>query len=613
MSAFGYELNLSKKPEAQQRQSTQSKDNIRKAIETLKKYKAGKEFLESEIIQNEQWYKMRHWDIIRGRNRKEGEPEPTTAYLFSTLANKHADAMDNYPEPNMLPREKSDEEEAKMLSDVVPVVLERNDYKSTYDNAWWYKLKHGCVAYGIFWNENLENGLGDIDIQKLDLLNLYWEPGQTDHQKGKNFFVATLVDNDILKSTYKGIIPSDYSGSKIIDIKKYIFDDTIDINDKSVVIDHYYRKNIDGKMVLHLSKFVDEYGLGCTEDDPEQYPDGLYAHGKYPIEFDVLFPEEGTPIGFGYINVVRNPQMYIDKLDQIITKNALISGKQRFIIKDGGAINEAELLDLGSDIVHSSSSIGEDNIRIIQGNPLHPFIVNHREMKIQELKETSGANDFSRGEGGGGITAASAIMALQEAGNKLSRDMIQRAYVCHKKLVDMTIELIAQYYTEDRKFRIDGRDGTQRFITYNNKNLQQQQLPSMYEGEEPKYRKPIFDIKVKPEKQSPFSRMAHNELAKELFGAGMFNPEAAQQSLVALEMMQFEGKDKIIQKIQENAQFLQQQQQVQQQIQQMQQQIQQLSMYIQKLTGQDMGQTDALLQEQSNQERLAKSVGQSVA
>lgn len=611
MSVMGYELSVQK-----QNGATKS-EKVRKGIDILKKYKEGKEAIEQGIIENEQWYKMNHWEYIRKRNQKEGEPEPVSGYLFSTIANKHADAMDNFPEPNMLPREQSDEEEAQRLSEIVPVILENNDFRSTYDNAWWYKLKNGAVPYGVFWNEELENGLGDIDIQKLDILNVFWEPGLSDHQKGQNFFIVNLVDNDIIVAQYPDRLPANFTGSKTIEVKEYIHDDSIDTTNKSVVVDWYKKVSVSvvpearARTVVHLTKFVDEYELASTEDDPEMYPYGLYEHGKYPVEFDVLFPEEGMPIGFGYVHVIRNPQMYVDKLDQIITRNALISGKIRYIIKDNGTINEKELLDLGVDVIHSTGGIDETNIRTIQGEPLAPFIVNHREGKIQELKETAGNNDFSRGEGGQGITAASAIMALQEAGNKLSRDMIQRSYNCFKKCNDMVISLIGQFYTEDRKFRIDGKNGEKtKYVTYNNKGLKEQQLPSMYPGEEPKYRKPIFDIKVRPERQSPFSQMAHNELAKELFGAGMFNPEVAQQSLVALEMMQFEGKDKIIQKIQQNAQFMQQMQQQQQQMQMMQQQIQKMAAIIQRLTGQDMGATDQILQEQQQQERLAKSVGQ---
>ena len=96
------------------------REQLIRAEQTLKKYKAGKANLENRIISNEQWWKMRHWDEIRTKNTN--EPKPTSAWMFNSLANKHADAMDNYPEPNILPREAMDKAEAKKLSSIVPVL-----------------------------------------------------------------------------------------------------------------------------------------------------------------------------------------------------------------------------------------------------------------------------------------------------------------------------------------------------------------------------------------------------------------------------------------------------------------------------------------------------------
>jgi hypothetical protein len=589
MSVMGYELSLQK----QAGSKPEDKAKIQGAIEILKKYKAGKENLEQKIIENERWYKMQHWDIIRQKKQDASQPEPITAYLFNTLANKHADAMDNYPEANMLPREENDVDEAKNLSEVVPVVIERNNFRQTYDDGWWYKLKHGTAVYGTFWNFDLENGIGDIDIQNIDLLNVYWEPGVKNIQKSRNLFITALVDNDVLAEQYKDVLPANFASGNggNIEVKQYIFDDNVDISNKSVVVDWYYKKNVSvvpearGRTVLHMTKFVGQYMLESTESDEEYAQTGLYLHGEYPVEFDVLFPEEGSPVGFGYIDVIKNPQMYIDKLDQIISRNALVAGKQRFLVKEN-AVNENELLDYSIDVVHANGSLNDDNFRILQAEPLHPFVVEHRREKIAELKETSGVNDVSRGEAGKGVTAASAIMALQEAGSKLSRDMIQRSYNTFSRNVYKVIELIRQFYGQDRAFRIDQPTGQPKFTTYNNRGLQEQALPTMYEGEEPKYRKPVFDIKVKPERQTPFSRVVHNEMAKELYSAGFFNPQMAPQALVALDMMQFEGKDAIIQKVSQNGQLFQQ-------MQLMQQQMMRMAAALQKVTGEDLGMGDA--------------------
>ena len=309
------------------------KKELSKAVETLKKYKDGKTNLENLIVENEQWYKLRHWDVAKkeaGEAQDSSRPEPTSAWLFNSLVNKHADAMDNYPEPNVLPREPGDKKDAETLSSIIPVVLERNKFEKTYSDAWWYKLKHGTSAYGVFWNSSLENGLGDVDIKKLDLLNLFWEPGITDIQKSRNLFITSLEDKDLLEEEYPEL--KNKLGASVIDVKQYVYDDTVDVSDKAVVVDWYYKKRlpsnemgISGGTVLHYCKFVGEHVLFASENEPELYPNGWYEHGEYPVEFDVLFPEEGTPYGFGYLAIMKDPQLYIDKLSQVILENAAIA------------------------------------------------------------------------------------------------------------------------------------------------------------------------------------------------------------------------------------------------------------------------------------------------
>ena len=53
----------------------------------------------------------------------------------------------------------------------------------------------------------------------------------------------------------------------------------------------------------------------------------------------------------------------------------------------------------------------------------------------------------------------------------------------------------------------------------------QEQTATMMDGEI-LTRRPVFDVKISAQKASPYSRIANNELAKELFGMGLFNPSA---------------------------------------------------------------------------------------
>lgn len=553
---------------------TIGKEQIEKASLTLRKYKEGKANLETRIVENEQWYKLRHWECMRDEKK---DIQPTSAWLFNCIANKHADATDNFPTPNILPREEGDKGEAEMLTSIIPVVLEQNEFEQTYSDVWWYKLKTGTGVYGIFWDKSKCNGMGDISIKKVDIINLFWQSGITDIQDSRNLFHVSLVDNDLLEQSYPEL--QGKLGSSTIDIAKYVYDDTVDTNDKSVVVDWYYKKQSQsGKTILHYCKYVNDVVLYATENETQPLMDeigrpikppmaetGLYDHGLYPFVFDTLFTVEGTPAGFGYIDVGKDVQAYIDRGNQAIMSNMLANAKPRHFISTSGSVHEDEYADITKDFIHVDGNLGQDSIIPVQGKPLNDIYVQVINNKIDELKETTGNRDISTGGTTSGVTAASAIAAMQEAGSKLSRDNSKAAYRAFRKMCLIVIELIRQFYDMPRCFRIMGNDGTARYIQYTNANIQAQ-AQGMDFGADMGIRLPLFDVEVTAQKQSPYSKMSQNELALQFFGQGFFNPQMADQALACLDMMDFDRKHFIMQKISQNGGMYQQMLQMQQQM-----------------------------------------------
>lgn len=536
------------------------KEAVQKANLTLQKYKEGKANLEQRIIDNEQWYKLRHWECMRA---KSNDVQPTSAWLFNCIANKHADAMDNFPSPNILPREEGDKAEAEMLTSIIPVILDQCEFEQVYSDVMSYKLKSGTGVYGVFWDKSKLNGLGDIAIKKIDLINLFWESGITDIQKSRNLFHVELADNDLLISNYPQL--QGKLGKATMDISKYVYDDAVDTSNKSVVVDWYYRKNQNGKTVLHYCKYVNDTVLFATENDPNFAERGWYDHGEYPFVVDPLFPVEGTPAGFGYIDVGKDAQAYIDRGNQAIMQNMLANARPRHFIRNDGSVNEQEYADTTKDFVHVDGNLGQDSILPISGKPLNDIYVSVVNNKIDELKETTGNRDISTGGTTSGVTAASAIAAMQEAGSKLSRDNNKASYRAFRKMCLMVIELIRQFYDLPRCFRIMGENGVARYVQYSNAGIQPQSQ-GMDFGMDMGMRIPLFDIEVTAQKQSPYSKMSQNELALQFFQAGFFNPQIADQALACLDMMDFDRKEFIMQKISQNGGMYQQMLMMQQQM-----------------------------------------------
>ncbi len=521
-------------------------EEVRRAADILRRYHAGKRQLEQRIIDNEQFWKLRHWQQMEktGQGGNPADPQPTSGWLVNCILSKHADAMDCYPEPTVLPREPGDREEAGKLTRILPVILKKNGFKRTYSSAWWYKLKSGCAVYGVFWDAGKLNGLGDISIRRMDLLNLFWEPGVTDIQDSPHFFSTELQDREALEERYpqaKG--KADRGGWTL---SRYLYDDAVDTSGKVLVVDWYYHTRENGRRVLQYCKFVGDTVLYATENDPDMRDRGWYDHGRYPFVFDVLFPEEGTPTGYGYVDLCKSPQKQIDLMNQAILKNTLASATPRFFVRSDGAVNENEYADWTRPFVHTNGNLGSDSIAPIQTAGLDSVYVAILQSKIAEMKETAGNRDVANGGTAGGVTAATAIAALQEAGGKLSRNMIDDGYEAFSDVVTLCIELIRQFYSLPRQFRLLGVMGQEEFVSYDSRGLQPQAVD---DGVVSGYRVPEFDLEVSAQDENPYKTMEYNQLALQLFQMGFFRADMADQALRCLELMDFKNKDRLMSSI----------------------------------------------------------------
>ena len=535
------------------------------AQQTLQRYKAGKAALDRRLVDNELWFRMGHWKNYQN-SMMPGKAQPSSGWLFNSIANKHADAMDNYPEPNVLPRAADDEDTARALSSVLPVVLEQADYERVYSDCWWRKLKQGTGVTGIFWDPQMRGGLGDIAVCSMNLLMLYWEPGVEDIQDSPDFFSLSLEDTERLTARYPQL-KGHTAG--VLDVPRYIHDAGQDAGTRSVVVDWYYKRPDEtGRMVLHYCKFCNGVVLYASQNDPALSGRGLYDHGQYPFVFDPLFVEEDSPAGFGYIDVMKDCQTAIDKMNHAMDENVLLAAKQRYVLSDTAGVNEEELADFSRDIVHVAGRLGEESFRPLQTAGLQGNSLSYRQSRIDELKEIRGNRDMTQGGTSGGVTAASAIAALQEAGSKLSRDMLKGAYRAFARQCYLIIELMRQFYDEQRVFRIVGASGENRFVPFSAQALRAVPGGSVG-GVELGSREPVFDIVVSAAKKSTFSRLSQNETAKECYQLGFFDPANADAALAALEMMDFEGIEKVRQRVQQNGTLVQQLAQMQERLAQM--------------------------------------------
>ena len=539
---------------------------LRRAAEILRRYKQGRQNLERRIIADEDWWKLRQWRQFADKGNP-NDDRPASGWLFNVIMGKHADAIAAYPGPNIRPREPDDRMEAQMLSSILPCILEQNDFEEVYSDTCWQKMKQGTGVWGVYWDQEKLGGLGDISIRPVNVLNLVWEPGVTDIQKSQNVFYLELEDNETLLAAYPQLAGKLGGSSGLL--ARYRTDDAVDLSEKTLVVDWYYKKRVEGRTVLHYCKYVGQTVLYATENDtfvpsvtreevdergertlvqvPVRGPAcerGLYDDGEYPFIFDRLFPIEGSICGYGYIDIGKGAQEQIDRMDQAIVKNTIMSATPRWFRRADGSVNEQEYADWTKPFVHVDGNLGQDSLQQVQVRTLPAVCVQVLNSKIEELKWTTGNTDVTNGQVSSGVTAASAIAALQEASGRSSRAATRSAYRAYARMIRMVIERIRQFYDLPRKFRILGAGGAEEYVSYCNAHLKAQSL-----GADGLLRTPVFDVTVTTQKHTEYTKLAQNELALQFFQLGFFRPGMEQQALACLDMMDFDGKEQVLQKI----------------------------------------------------------------
>ena len=198
--------------------------------------------------------------------------------------------------------------------------------------------------------------------------------------------------------------------------------------------------------------------------------------------------------------------------------------------------------------------IDDASIRRIDQDPLGGVYVNILQSKIDELKYCTSNRDVLNGASPGGITAASALAALQETAGKNARSSNRVFHRAFREVIYHMVELIRQFYDAPRCFRISGGSagGADSFVPYTNDGLKPHPIFNS-DGTVAGHVSPEFDIEVISEKASPYKKMEINELALQFYNLGFFNPTMGDQAVSCLKMMDFDGKEQVIDLVTENA------------------------------------------------------------
>ena len=538
-------------------------------------------------------------EVIRNDRR----PRMSTPMITSCIENIKADLMDEMPEAIILPDAAGDAPmiTAKVLTKVVEQELDACDWEGEYAKGVHDFLQDGWCAFESGHDPLENNGLGGAFIHYVMNKNFMCDPQTPDLQDGRACFVLDVKPWDWFQQHYPDIYPYMVGDEGLIEADR-IESTTEPPRVKALRIIEMWVKEFDPKRKSAAVHFVRVAGHQVIEDSKLTYPNGYYEHGMFPFRICRLYPQKGSALGLGICDLFKDTQRYADKLNAILLENALRARTPRLFIQEG-MVDIDDVRDFGKEAIEVHGNL-EAAVKWMDTQPLPSYMMNFAQMMQASIKNEAGSNDQSRGQTAGGVTAASAITALQDMSTKRSRMEARELQRGFKECVRMMIEMMREKDIVPREIVITV-EGQQAIVPFDSRSL--------YRSDGKGRKMPIEAlITIKTSRQTRFSRMAHNELVLQF--VNMFQQTA--DPLIMMEALEMDDKEQIldtIRKAQRGGMLALQQQnaQMQAQLQQMSEQLQKYQSAMSEIQQgfADTQQPQAPAPDQIDAAALAQSIG----
>lgn len=514
-------------------QKAGNEDFVGKAYTLFEEFREAYKSEWARLEENERLYLGRHWEDMNDRGSREDDPKPVTPVINSTVENLQADLLDRYPQAVIRPENPAD----RVVADIVGALIKQNHDAMSYREEY-AKLAHDLLVGGYCVQQTgydplAARNLGSAFIRYVDNHGIMVDPQVTDIQDGRAVFKFAPKPIKWLEQRYpdkEGKFQTDeYDMATDQDIQ---YDKT-----KSVLMLEYWWREFDTKEScwrVHMALIA---GRQLLEDSRDAKPEGYFSLGEYPFVLTPYLRRKTSALGYGIPDLFGTQQKYADKLDQIALKNAAMASHMKLMVTDGSGFDVDDLRDWSKE-VHQGISL--NGVSWFETPPLPAYIVQEPSVIRQNIKEESGANDFSRGNTSSGVTAASAIAALQEASSKRSRALVNLMHEGFKKAVRYEIEFEREYNTLPREVLLTV-DGEQQVSTFESALMEREtELGNKVPVE--------FMISIKVEQENRWSTMAQNELVLQMVQLGVIQPGQA------VELMEFEGKELVLGQMRNNKQ-----------------------------------------------------------
>lgn len=486
----------------------------------------------------------------------EGTKEPTLQLqtLKSTINNCVADQMLNMPEAKLAPETPDKEEAVQDLQDLLHhVIYNVNEYDAIHRRRAEDFYVPGNAVTQIAWDPDMCHGKGDIALIRWPIESFLWDCQTDSLQDARALIKVSWHPLSWYKEHYPEQAPyvnaeeGKYNNVGMAESQKTKDNDD---EERAMLLEYWYR-TYNASSHRYTINVVYCAGGALLEHHKD-----VYAHGQYPFVLDVHSVIEGSMVGEGLVTELTPMMRYINRYARYIDTNLRMSSKGRMVVRKNSGIDREALADWSQDIIEGNSVTQGEDWNWVQSAPFNGMIANQMLQLQNDLKQDSGANQFTRGETTGNIVSGKAISALQTAGGKVQQLRTGVLNAGFKQIALQILWLMSEFYDDKRVFMVTGRNGQLREIAADAKRFFGRRNKGAVTP-------PPYNVQVEVVSRDP----ARIDTMNGMFMQAYTMAAQAQQyfPLSALfRLMNVEGKDRLLPIIEENETHQQQLQQLQQ-------------------------------------------------
>ena len=487
--------------------------------------------------------------------------------LKSTINNVVADQMLSMPEAKLMPETADKQEAADDLQDMVHYVIYcANDFEHVHYRRCEDFYGVGTAVTQIAWDQDMNYGKGEIALIRWPLEAFLWDPTADNIQDCRAVMKVSWHPLSYYRSHWpedgKFVTCDEHSHNNVGMTMGQEDSEHQDDEQRALLVEYWWRE-YNAKNRKYTVNVAYAAGGALLEVQKD-----VYNHGLYPFTIDVHDSVEGSLAGEGLVKELVPMMRYINRYAAYADMNARMSSKGRMLVQRGSGIDKSALANWETDIIEGDRIEQGVAWNWMQNQPFNSTITNLMTMFQSDLKADSGANQFTRGETTGGIVSGKAINSLIQAGGKVASMRTEQLKYGFKDIVEQIIWLMSQFYDDERTMMITGRQGRRELKVDMKKLFGKKGKGSV--------NPPPYTVEIEVSSRDPQRIANQNQMFMEAYTmsaqAQQFFPLSALFNILNLD-----GKDKILPVIQANETYQQQMQQLQQQVEQMGAQMQKMA------------------------------------